>query len=154
MIEKSPENIEKARANLVRAWKETQAFAKEHELEHFLDKPAELNRLILKLIRFEHDMQFAQQRHKYDENNKTEELAYDSVSKYAQGKFTFYFTGKKEYADIAKKALNHSVDIHALLNYDEYVGLMRQYKVPENEIMPYLDLFHIIDDSYASERTR
>jgi hypothetical protein len=154
MIEKSPEQIERARANLTRAWKDTQTFAKEHELEHFLDKPTELNSLILKLIKLESDMQFAQQRHIYDGNPNAEDLAYESVSKYAQGKFTFYFSGKKEFADLAKRALSNSVDIHALLNYGEFFGLMRQYKVPEDEIMPYLEYFHFIDDCYASERTR
>ena len=134
MTEKNPEHIAAARSHLAKVWTETQEYAQRYKLEKFLDKPHELNQWILRMINLLNKMQFAEQHHKYKDENVGKELIGCYVGKYAQGKFDVCFSGNGKYDEQAKRAFSGAVDVYAILNHEEFLKSMRHQQVPDDII--------------------
>lgn len=152
MVEMSAEHIAMARANLRKAWEETQEFAKRNNLGEFLNSPLELNQRLMAMVSLMNKIQFAEQRHKYETDKFCKEEVSCYVRKYAQGKFDLSFTKNGKYDEKAKNAFSGAVDVYAILKHDEFISSMRRQDVPEEIIMRYLKGYCIIDECYGSER--
>ncbi len=154
MSKRSPEDIAAARANLAKAWEETQEYARNTKLDKFLDKPLELNRWIIRMVALLDKIQFSEKRHDYEEQNVHIEKSSVYVTKYPQGKFTLCFTGNGEYDEEAQRAFRSAVDVYAILSHDKFIQSMRQQNIADEVITEYLRDYHIMDDCYATERIR
>lgn len=151
---KIAEQSKAAQTNFEKSWKEVRAYATRHDLEHFINKPLELNQMITKLLELERQMQVYRSQLKNGEKIATEDIAPGALKKYANGKFTIYFTGNKTYIDVAKEALSKSVDVYALLNFDVFISTMKESNVSNEVIIQYIRDLYIFDDCYASTSTR
>jgi len=120
-------------------------FARKHGLEQYLDRPAELNELILKLLVLQETMQREQARMSGDERAGQA----IRVRRKAFGSFTIRCHGDASYRYAAETALKGSTATVPVFQHGRFTALMRQMGVPEDRIRDLCASVVIDDDTHC-----
>ncbi len=119
-------------------------FAKRHGLEAFLDKPAELNELIFKLLVLQESMQTEQARKRM---KAAPDAPVISVRRTVHGKFTAACSGDRTYRYAVETALRSATTVSPLFQRGRFVNALRSMGVPEERISQYCDSIILSDDT-------
>ncbi len=119
-------------------------FAKKHDLEQYLDKPAELNGLIFKLLVLQETLQSEAARKARRDRPASAEI---SVRRIAQGKFTVACSGDAAYRYAVETALRASTLVAPLFQRGRFMNALRSMGVPEERIGEYCDSIVLSDDT-------
>jgi hypothetical protein len=119
-------------------------FAKKHGLESFLDRPAELNALIFKLLVLQETLH-AEQARKRERSEATARPI--SVRRIVQGKFTALCAGDPAYRYAVETALRSATVVAPLFRFGRFVNALRSMGVPEERIREYSDSIMLSDDT-------
>jgi hypothetical protein len=121
-------------------------FARKHGLERFLDDPAELNEVILKMMVLQETMQGEQERRSKGERAGAGII---EVRRKAIGRFTARCSGDPAYRYAVETALKGSTATVALFQRGRFVTLLRQLGVPEDRIEEFCATVAIDDDTHC-----
>ncbi len=114
--------------------------AKKYGLEHYLDKPAELNDAIFNLMLLQETIQIEQAR-------KMKVGAVTITAKRsAHGMFIAACSGDKTYRYAAETAIKAETTVVAVFQRKRFVGVLRSMGVPEDKIAEFCDSV-VIDDN-------
>jgi len=122
------------------------ALAKKLGLEHYLDKPAELNRVIFNLMLLQETIQLEQVREKSRDCADSETI---SIRRIATGKFTARAVGDARFRYAVETALKASTDILAVFQRARFVNMLRNLGMPNDIIDPLCDTVSIDDDTHC-----
>jgi hypothetical protein len=122
------------------------SFAKKHGLERYLEKPAELNEMILKLMVLQEAMQ-GERSGKIQDNPAGSGII--AVRRAATGKFTARCSGDLTYRYAVETALKGSTATVALFQQGRFTALLRQMGVPEERIAEFCFGITIDDDTHC-----
>ncbi len=123
-------------------------FAKKHGLEGFLDKPAELNELIFKLLVLQESMQTEQARKRM---KAAPDVPAISVRRTVHGKFTVACAGDRTYSYAVETALRSATTVSPLFQRGRFVKALRSMGVPEERIAEYCDSIMLSDDTLCAD---
>ncbi len=119
-------------------------FAKRHGLEDYLEKPAELNELIFRLLVLQETMQ-AEQARKLGGVPSAAPLI--SARRTVHGKFTAACRGDKTYRYAVETALRSATTVSPLFQRGRFVKALRSMGVPEERIAEYAGSIVLSDDT-------
>ena len=122
------------------------ALAKKLGLEHYLDKPAELNRAIFNLMLLQEMIQLEQARKKRRDHLESETI---SIRRIATGKFTAGAMGDARFRYAVETALKASTDILAVFQRTRFVNMLRNIGIPDAIIDTLCDTVSIDDDTHC-----
>jgi len=123
--------------------------AKRCGLEHYLDKPAELNEAIFNLLLLQETLQMEQaQRKRRDEPG----AAAVSIVRTAQGTFMAATAGDGRYRYAVETALRSSATVIAVFQRARFISMLRSMGIPEDAIAGYCDGVRISDDTACVDR--
>ncbi len=120
------------------------SFAKKHNLEQYLEKPDELNEMIVKLLVLQEAMQA-----EADRKARAKEPGKQAISirRSAGGKFTAQCYGEETYRDAVTTALQGSTTLVPLFQRRRFADLLRKMGVPEDRIVEYCSTVTLHDDT-------
>ena len=118
------------------------SFACKHGLEQYLDKPAELNEMILKLMVLQEAMQGEGAGERIEAGTIT-------VSRKVIGKFTVRCSGVLAFRYAVETAVKGSTATVALFQRGRFVALLRTMGVPEERIEEFCETVSIDDDTHC-----
>jgi len=124
-------------------------FAQKHGLEQYLERPAELNELIFKLLVLQESMQNEQARKKRNVEAGLETI---SIRRTAAGKFIAACMGDGRYRYAVETALRSSTATIAVFQRSRFIKMLRDMGVPEERIAEYCETATIEDDTQALDR--
>lgn len=124
-------------------------FAKKHGLEQYLEKPDELNDMILKLMVLQEAMQAEESRKKRTEGQERETIA---VRRTAAGKFTARCTGDAAYRYAVVTALQGTTALVPLFQRGRFISLLRKMGIPEERIAEYCATVVLDDDTLCIDQ--
>jgi hypothetical protein len=124
-------------------------FAKKHGLEQYLDKPDELNEMILKLLVLQEAMQAEAERTMRAEGPGKKII---SIRRTAGGKFTARCSGDGAYGYAVATALQGSTSLVPLFQRGRFVSLLRKMGVPEDRIAEYSSGVALHDDTVCIDQ--
>ncbi len=122
------------------------AMAKKYGLEYYLDKPAELNRMIFNLMMLQETLQGEQARKKRREWPEAKTIA---IRRVAAGKFVAGAAGDVAYRYAVETALKASTDILAVFQRARFVSMLRKMGMPDAIIDGLCDTVSIEDDTHC-----
>jgi len=123
--------------------------AKRCGLEHYLDKPAELNDAIFNLLLLQETIQMEQaQRMRRDEPG----AASIAIQRTAYGTFTAACAGDGRYRYAVETALRSGTTVIALFQRSRFVSVLRSMGIPEDAIAGYCSSVRISDDTTCIDR--
>jgi hypothetical protein len=121
-------------------------FARKHGLEEYLDRPSQLNEMILKVLVLQEAMQREQARKAAA--NPSGRNAF-TVRRKTIGSFTARCTGDPAYGYAAETALKGSTATVPLFQRGRFVALLRQMGVPEQAIEELCSTVVLEDDTHC-----
>ena len=124
-------------------------FAKKHGLEHYLDKPTELNEMILKLLVLQETLQDEALRERRRAGSSGDTL---SVARPVTGRFTASCAGDKTYQYAVETALRAATAPVPLFQRGRFEGLLRKMGVPEDRIKEYCGSVFLSDDTHCIDQ--
>jgi hypothetical protein len=124
------------------------ALAKKLGLEHYLDKPAELNRAIFNLMLLQETIQLEQARKKRRDCPDSEAI---TVRRIATGKFTAGAMGDAKFRYAVETALKASTDILAVFQRARFVNMLRNIGMPDDVIDSLCDTVSIDDNTHCGD---
>ena len=124
-------------------------FAKKHGLEQYLEKPDELNEMILKLMVLQETMQAEQARKQGASGHDRKAI---SISRTAAGKFTARCSGDAAYRYAVTTALQGSTALVPLFQRGRFISLLRKMGVPEEKIAEYSSSMMLDDDTLCIDQ--
>lgn len=119
-------------------------FAKKHGLEQYLERPAELNEMILKLMVLQETMQ--------NESARARRQAGDAaiaVSRKVTGKFTAACGGDRTYQYAVETALRSATATVPVFQQGRFEGMLRTMGVPNDRISGYSASVVLSDDTHC-----
>ncbi len=119
-------------------------FAKKHGLEAYLDRPAELNELIFRLLVLQETLQAEQARTRERSAPPAPQI---SVRRTVHGKFTALCAGEPAYRYAVETALRSATTVAPLFQRGRFVNALRSMGVPEERIREYCDSIVLSDDT-------
>lgn len=119
-------------------------FAKKHGLEAYLEKPAELNELIFKLLVLQESLQAEQARKSVSAGAAAPLI---SVRRNVHGKFTAACAGDVAYRYAVETALRSATTVSPLFQRGRFVRALRSMGVPEDRIAGYCGSIVLSDDT-------
>ncbi len=119
-------------------------FAKKHGLEAYLEKPAELNELIFKLLVLEETLQTEQARTREGDGPEATTI---SVRRSVQGRFTAACAGDVAYRYAVETALRSATTIVPLFQRGRFVKALESMGVPDERIAEYCGSIVLSDDT-------
>jgi hypothetical protein len=124
-------------------------FAKKHGLEKYLDKPDELNELILKLMVLQETLQAEGAR-----KNRAGEQGREAilVRRTAAGKFTARCSGDAAYRYAVTTALQGSTALVPIFQRGRFISLLKKMGVPEERIAEYSSTMVVDDDTLCIDQ--
>lgn len=123
--------------------------AKKYDLEHYLDKPAELNETILRLLLLQETIQIEQsQKLKFRKSNAETISAKRSV----HGSFIAACTGDRTYRYAVETALKAGTTILSVFQRSRFVNVLRSMGVPEEKIVECVDSIIIDDNTHCVDQ--
>ena len=122
------------------------ALAKKLGLEHYLDKPADLNRAIFNLMLLQETIQLEQAREKRRDLPASETI---SIRKIATGKFTAGAMGDTRLRYAIETALKASTDILAVFHRARFVNMLGNIGIPDTIIDTLCESVSIDDDTHC-----
>ena len=125
------------------------SFAKKHGLEHYLDKPDDLNEMILKLMVLQETMQAEGARKNRPGEQGRETIL---VQRTAAGKFTARCSGDPAYRYAVTTALQGSTALAPLFQRGRFISLLRKMGVPEEKIAEYCSSMMLDDDTLCMDQ--
>ncbi len=120
--------------------------AKKHNLEYYLDKPAELNDAIFKLLLLQETLQMEQAR-RMKVNSGT-----IAVKRGVHGKFVAACAGDRTYRYAVETALKTATAVIPVFQRSRFVGVLRSMGIPEDRIVQYCSSILVDDDTLCSDR--
>jgi hypothetical protein len=123
--------------------------AKKYGLEHYLDKPAELNDAIIKLMLLQETMQLERARKKKREDPGRGTVA---VKRIAYGKFIASCSADQKFRYGVETAFKASTDIVAVFQWGRFVKALRSMGIPEEEIEEYSQSVSLEDDTHCIDQ--
>ncbi|MDH4164539.1 MAG: hypothetical protein OEW15_17895 [Nitrospirota bacterium] len=124
-------------------------FAKKHGLEHYLDKPRELNEMILKLLVLQETMQDEAMRARRRSASSGEII---SVGRTVTGRFTAACDGDRTYQYAVETALRASTAPVPIFQWGRFEGLLEKMGVPGDRIAEYVGTVMLSDDTHCIDR--
>jgi hypothetical protein len=121
----------------------SQSQARKHGLDHYLNKPDELNDLIFKLMLLQETIQI-EQAQKMQLNAKT-----ISTKRTVHGKFVAASKGDEKYQYAVETALRTSTAIVAVFQRRLFIQTLRSMGVPEEKISEFTNSLLIHDDTHC-----
>jgi hypothetical protein len=122
------------------------ALAKKYGLEHYLDKPDDLNRAIFNLLLLQETLQMEQAR-KQRRDCPDEEMI--SIRRVATGKFSARAVGDIRYRYAVETALRASTDILAVFHRARFMNMLRNVGIPDDIIDGLCNTISIDDDTHC-----
>ncbi len=119
-------------------------FAKKHGLEPYLEKPDELNEMILKLLILQETMQAEAGRKTGSQEPGREPIL---VRRSSGGKFTARCSGDAAYRYAVETALKGSTALVPLFQRGRFISLLRKMGIPEDRIAEYSATVALDDDT-------
>ncbi len=119
-------------------------FAKKHGLERYLEKPDELNEMIVKLLVLQEAMQAESEQSMLAKEPGSQAI---SIRRTAGGKFTARCFGEGAYRYAVATALQDSTALVPLFQRARFVSLLRKMGVPEGRITVYCASVTLHDDT-------
>ena len=119
-------------------------FAKKHGLETYLDRPAELNELIFRLLVLQETLQAEQA---WKRENGEAPVPPISVRRTVHGKFIARCAGDPVYRYAVETALRSATTIVPLFQRGRFGNALRSMGVPEDRIREYSDSIVLSDDT-------
>ena len=123
--------------------------AKKHGLEQYLERPDELNKMILKLLVLQEALQADAERKLRTEGPGRKII---SVRRAAGGKFTVRCSGEGAYHYAVATALQGSTALVPLFQRGRFTSLLRQMGVPEDRIAEYCSSVALHDDTVCIDQ--
>ncbi len=124
-------------------------FAKKHGLEQYLEKPDELNEMILKLLVIQEAMQAESERTARAKEPGQQPI---SIRRAAGGKFTVQCRGEGAYRYAVSTALQGSTALVPLFQRRRFTSLLRKMGVPEDRIDEYCSSVTLHDDTVCIDQ--
>jgi len=118
--------------------------AKKYNLEHYLDKPAELNEAIFNLMLLQETIQLEQAKKQRRDDAGALSL---SAKRTASGSFVAACGGDATYRYAVETALRAGTAVIAVFLRGRFVGVLRSMGVPEEKIVAFADCVTIADDT-------
>ncbi len=122
------------------------ALAKKLGLEHYLDKPAELNRAIFDLMLLQETIQLEQARKARRDQPDSEAI---SIRRIAMGKFTAGAMGDVRFRYAIETALKASTDLLAVFQRARFVTMLRNIGMADDIIDALCATVSIDDDTHC-----
>ncbi len=119
-------------------------FAKKHGLEHYLEKPDELNEMIIKLLILQEAMQAESERKTRTKEPGRKDI---SIRRTAGGKFTARCYGEETYRYAVITALQASTTLVPFFQRGRFVSLLGKMGVPGDRIAEYSGSVTLHDDT-------
>jgi len=126
-------------------------FAKKHGLEQYLDRPAELNELIFKLLILQESLQNERTRVKRNAGAGAGEETI-SIRRTVAGKFTAASIGDSRYRYAVETALRGSTATIAVFQRARFIKMLSDMGVPGERIAEYCDTVTLDDDTQVIDR--
>jgi hypothetical protein len=124
----------------------SESLAKKHGLEHYLQKPAQLNDAIFNLLLLQETMQLEQSRvMKINAVNI-------SVRRPVTGKFVATCSGQEKYRYAVETALKASTFTVAVFQRSLFINILRNMGVPEGSISDFSDSITLDDDTHCIDQ--
>jgi len=121
----------------------SQTLARKQGLEHYLDKPDELNDMIFKLMLLQETIQIEQaQKMKLDAKTIT-------ARRTVHGKFVAACKGDEKYRYAVETALRTSTAIVAVFQRSRFIQTLRSMGLPEEKISEFCSTLVIDDDTHC-----
>ncbi len=125
------------------------ALAKKFGLEQYLDRSAELNDAIFKLLLLQETIQLEKFRKK---NREAPGAAPVTVRRVAYGKFIAACSGDPKYRYAVETALKASTDTVAVFQRSRFAGVLRSMGIPEDKIAEFCETVTIDDDTHCMDQ--
>ncbi len=123
--------------------------AKKYGLEHYLDKPAELNDAIFRLLLLQETIQIEQSRNLAFRKSNAETI---STKRTVHGAFVAACTGDRTYRYAVDTALKAGTAILAVFQRGRFINVLRSMGVPEEKIAEYVDSIIIDDNTHCIDQ--
>jgi hypothetical protein len=124
-------------------------FARKHGLERYLDRPEDLNEMILKLLVLQETLQREQERGSMKESDGTGPI---TVRRTAAGRFSARCTGALAYRYAVETALKASTMTIPLFHQGRFTSMLRRMGVPEERIFEYCRTIAVDDDTHCVDQ--
>lgn len=121
----------------------SESLAKRHGLEHYLQKPAELNDEIFTLLLLQETMQLERTR------TMKKNAVNISVRRPVTGKFIATCSGKEKYRYAVETALKASTFTVAVFQRSLFISMLRNMGIPEESISDFCDSIVLDDDTHC-----
>jgi hypothetical protein len=120
-----------------------ESFAVKYGLEHYLDKPDELNGMILKLMALQESLQ--------TEQSKKMKVAakFISTKRISQGKFIAACRGDDTYRYAVETALRAATDVVAVFQRGRFIRMLKSMGLPDDKITEFSNTVVIDDDTHC-----
>ncbi len=119
-------------------------FANKHGLVQYLEKPDELNELIIKLLVLQEAMQAESERKTLAKEPGSNSI---SIRRTAAGKFTARCFGDEAYRYAVTTGLQGSTTLVPFFQRGRFASLLRKMGVPEDRIAEYCSSVTLHDDT-------
>ena len=120
--------------------------AKKYGLEQYLDRPADLNEAIFRLLLLQETMQMDQARKMKVGASRI------SVQRVVQGSFIAASSGDKLFRYAVETALKNGTFTVAVFQRKRFAGALRSFGVPEEKINEYCDSVVLDDNTSCIDR--
>jgi hypothetical protein len=122
--------------------------AKQHGMEKYLDKPAELNDAIFNLMLLQETVKIEQAQRLKIRNTDIETI---TSKRSVYGKFIAGCAGDKQYRYALETALRASTAIVAVFQRGLFISMLKRMGIPEDRIGQYCGSIIISDDTHCSD---
>jgi hypothetical protein len=126
-----------------------EGLAKKHGLEHYLDKPTELNEAIFNLMLLQETIQLEKARMARRDNTGAVAI---STRRSASGSFVAVCSGDAKYRYAVETALRAGTAVVAVFLRGRFSGILRGMGVPEDRVMEFADSVTIADDTVCLDQ--
>jgi hypothetical protein len=123
--------------------------AKKYGLEHYLDKPAELNDAIFHLLLLQETIQIEKSRNLAFRKSTVETI---SLKRTVHGAFIAACTGDRTYRYAVETALKAGTAVLAVFQRGRFSNVLRSMGVPEEKIAEYGDSIIIDDNTHCIDQ--